>query len=98
MRRQLVFVSHCERGDRNVDNMEKKSAKILDDTFREEYDFSQLKGGVHGKYHSRATAGTNLVSINPDLASLFPDSESVNRAPRLLADTARAATGSKRRR
>ena len=54
--------------------MEKKSAKILDDTLREEYDLSQLKGGVRGKYHSRATAGTNLVSIDPDLASLLPDS------------------------
>jgi hypothetical protein len=65
---------------------------------RKEYDLSQLKGGVRGKYFRRATAGSNLVLIDPDLANLFPDSESVNRALRLLADTARAATGSKRRR
>jgi hypothetical protein len=77
--------------------MRKESAKTIDDNLREAYDLSQLEGGVRGKYHSRATAGTNLVLIEPDLASLFPDSESVNRALRLLADTARATTGSKLR-
>ncbi|MDQ6700972.1 MAG: hypothetical protein M3Z36_12400 [Acidobacteriota bacterium] len=77
--------------------MKKESAKISGDALREEYDLSKLKGGVRGKYHSRATTGTNLVLIDPDLASFFPDSESVNRALRLLADTARAATASKRR-
>ena len=78
--------------------MKKESANTLNDDLREEYDLSQLKGGVRGKYYGRATAGTNLVLIEPDLATLFPDSESVNRALRLLADTARAATDSKRRR
>ena len=43
-----------------------------------------------------ATAGANLILIEPDLANLFPDSESVNRALRLLAETARMAMGSKR--
>ena len=65
---------------------------------RPEYDLSQLKGGVRGKYYQRATAGTNLVLIEPDLAELFPNSESVNRALRLLAETAQAATNTKRRR
>ena len=51
-----------------------------------------------GKYYDRATAGTNLVLIEPDLANLLPDSESVNRALRLLADTAQAATPRKLRR
>jgi len=78
--------------------MKKESAKTPDDDLREEYDLSRLKGGVRGKYYSQATAGTNLVLIEPDLAGLFPDSESVNRALRLLADTARAASVAKRRR
>jgi hypothetical protein len=78
--------------------MKKKSTKQLDDSLRPEYDLSQLKGGVRGKYYRRAMAGTNLVLIAPDVASLFPDSESVNRALRLLADTARAATTPDRRR
>jgi hypothetical protein len=78
--------------------MKKESAKTVDDGLRQEYDLSQLKGGVRGKYYRRAVAGTNLVLIEPDLVNLFPDSESVNRALRLLADTARAATGPKPRR
>jgi len=66
------------------------------DDLRPEYDLSQLRG-VRGKYYRRAAAGPNLVLIEPDLARLFPNSESVNRALRLLADTARAASSSKRR-
>jgi len=65
---------------------------------RQEYDMSQLRGGVRGKYYRRATTGTNLVLIEPDLAALFPDSGSVNRALRVLAEAAQAATPSKSRR
>ena len=72
--------------------MKKESAAKRGDELRQEYDLSQLKGGVRGKYYRRATAGTNLVLIEPDLASLFPDSEAVNRALRVLADAAQAAT------
>lgn len=71
--------------------MRKVSAKRLDDEMRPEYDLSQLKGGVRGKYYRQATAGTNLVLIEPELADVFPDTESVNRALRLLVDTAEAA-------
>jgi len=60
---------------------------------RPEYDLAKLKGGVRGKYYERAHAGTNLVLIEPDLADVFPDTDSVNRALRLLADTAQAAAG-----
>lgn len=78
--------------------MKKAPAKTLDDDLRPEYDLSQLKGGVRGKYHGRATAGTNLVLIEPELAGVFPDTESVNRALRFLVDTAEAAAGPARRR
>jgi hypothetical protein len=78
--------------------MKKESAKTPNDDLRGEYDLSQLKGGVRGKYYRRAIAGTNLVLIEPELAHLFPDSQSVNRALRLLADTAQAATAPKRQR
>jgi hypothetical protein len=67
------------------------------DELRPEYDLSKLKGGVRGKYYERARAGTNLVLIEPDLANVFPDTDSVNRALRLLADTAEAAAGHTRR-
>jgi hypothetical protein len=52
---------------------------------RREYDFS---GGTRGKYHQRYTQGTNLVLLEPDVAEAFPDSQSVNRALRLLVDVA----------
>lgn len=79
--------------------MRKGSAKKKDDELRAEYDLSQLKGGVRGKYYKRALAGTNLVLIEPDLAKTFPDTDSVNRALRLLRDAASsAATPSRQRR
>lgn len=75
--------------------MKKVSAKKSSDDLRPEYDLTQLKGGVRGKYYREATAGTNLVLIEPELASVFPDTESVNRALRLLADTAESVTAKK---
>jgi hypothetical protein len=75
--------------------MKKAPAKSTNNELRPEYDLSKLKGGVRGKYYREATAGTNLVLIDPELTTVFPDTESVNRALRLLADTAEAAASSK---
>jgi len=77
--------------------MKRASTNRPADELRPEYDLSKLKGGVRGKYYQKAAAGTNLVLIEPDLADVFPDTESVNRALRLLADTAQAAAGPTRR-
>ena len=77
--------------------MKKESTAELDD-LRPEYDLSQLKGGVRGKYYRRAAAGTNLVLIEPDLAILFPSAEAVNRALRVLAEAATSTSAPKRRR
>jgi len=82
----------------NEGNMKKESAAKRGDRMRKEYDLSKLTGGVRGRYYRRATAGTNLVLIEPDLASMFPDSEAVNRALRVLAEAAQAAGVSKGRR
>lgn len=79
--------------------MKKASGRRMAEDLRPEYDLTQLKGGVRGKYYRQATAGTNLVLIEPELANVFPDTESVNRALRVLVDTAKAAgTVSARRR
>ena len=78
--------------------MKKDSTKDRYDELRKQYDLSSLEGGVRGTYYRRATAGTNVVLIDSDLAQMFPDSDSVNRALRLLAETARAAAPSGRRR
>jgi hypothetical protein len=72
--------------------MKKVPTSKKTDELRPEYDLSKLKGGVRGKYYERARAGTNLVLIEPDLTEVFPDTDSVNRALRLLAATAEAAT------
>ena len=58
------------------------------DELRSEYDFSaeQLKAGTRGKYAQRYAEGVNLVRLDPDVAAVFPDSESVNRALRALAE------------
>jgi hypothetical protein len=75
----------------------KKALTNKVDELRPEYDLSKLKGGVRGKYYARARAGTNLVLIEPDLANVFPDTDAVNRALRLLAATAEAVAGHTKR-
>ncbi len=51
-----------------------------------EIDFS---GGVRGKHADQYASGTNVVLLDPDVAALFPDSDAVNNALRLLAELAR---------
>lgn len=65
--------------------MKKEPAIERNDEFLREYDLSRLKGGVRGKHYQACHCGMNLVLIEPDHANLFPDSESVNRALRVLA-------------
>jgi len=70
--------------------MKKKKPKTeINDELREEYDLSQLRGGVRGKYAERYKAGTNLVLLEPDVAEAFPDDQSVNEALRLLMKIAK---------
>jgi len=68
--------------------MRKESTTQPGDDLRPVYDLARLKGGVRGKYYQQATAGTNLVLLEPDVARAFPDSHSVNRALRLLHEVA----------
>ena len=53
--------------------MKKVSTKALDDNLRPEYDLSTLRGGTRGKYYRQATAGTNLMLIEPDLAQTLAE-------------------------
>ncbi len=62
----------------------KKVESEEDDDLRPEYDFSQMKGRVRGKYVERYREGTNLVLLDPDVAAAFPDAKAVNEALRLL--------------
>ena len=65
---------------------------LVDDDLRPEYDATVLKDGVRGKYAARYQAGTNLVLLAPDVAAVFPTSEAVNEALRLLMQVAKRST------
>jgi len=56
-----------------------------DDDLQPEYDFTNA---VRGKYYQRYQAGSNVILLDPDIARTFKDSESVNRALRLLLELA----------
>ena len=60
--------------------MKRASAKGNNEDLRREYDLSKLKGAVRGKYYRQATAGTNLVLIEPDLIDVFRCGVSESRA------------------
>jgi hypothetical protein len=68
--------------------MNRKADSEMEDELRPEYDFSQLKGGVRGKYIERYRAGTNLVLLDSDVAQAFPTKDAVNEALRLLMQVA----------
>ncbi len=59
--------------------MKKASDQVEPDEMRPEYD---LRGGVRGKYYERYRQGTNVVLLDADIAAVFRDSETVNRALR----------------
>ena len=46
-----------------------------------EYDF---RDAVRGRYTAQFSEGNNLVVLAPDVAAVFPDSQSVNEALRTL--------------
>jgi hypothetical protein len=60
----------------------KNLGNSVTDELRPEYDLASLTGRVRGKYYTRATAGTILVLLEPDVAEAFPDGSSVNKALR----------------
>jgi hypothetical protein len=66
------------------ENLMKTVESGEEDDLRPEYDFSQMKGGVRGKYVKRYREGTNVVLLDADVAAAFPDAKAVNDALRLL--------------
>ena len=65
--------------------MSSENDRINEDEMRPEYD---LRGGVRGKYYKQYMEGTNVVLLDPDVAAVFHDSESVNQALRVLIKAA----------
>jgi hypothetical protein len=66
--------------------MSRSNSSEPKEEMRAEYDFS---GGVRGKYYKQYTEGTNVVLLEPDVAEVFKDSESVNQALRVLINIAK---------
>ena len=50
---------------------------------KDDYDFSK---GIRGKYAKQIAEGTNVVVLDPEVAKMFPTSESVNKALRKLIE------------
>ena len=67
------------------------------DELRPEYDLTTLTGRVQGKYYARATAGTTLVLLDPDVAEAFPNGRAVNRALRMYLKSRGGKLSDKRR-
>ena len=63
--------------------MKKERSKGRDPDMLDEYDFG---GGVRGKHAAGYAEGSNVVVLDPDVAEVFPDSKSVNKALRALAE------------
>lgn len=65
--------------------MKKENKQCQEDDLRPEYDLkSLLKSGIRGKYAHRFQEGTNIVILDPDVASVFPNGKAVNEALRLV--------------
>lgn len=64
----------------------RKGKTKTDSEMLPEYDFRK---GVRGKYANRYADGSNVVVLSPEIAKVFPDSESVNKALGMLVKIAR---------
>ena len=73
---------HVERQDEKGRYMKKAPKKTNRTEMLDEYDFSS---GVRGKYAERYRKGSNVIVLDPDVAKVFSDRESVNEALRALA-------------
>jgi len=67
--------------------MSHQTSPDANDDMLPEYDFSR---GLRGKHYQAFRAGTNVVFLDPDVATAFADSVSVNQALRLLVKLARS--------
>jgi len=64
--------------------MNTENKNELNDYLQDEYDFSNMVGGVRGKYAKDYHKGVKLIQLEPDVAKMFPDTKSVNEALRAL--------------
>lgn len=66
---------------------------VKKEDMRKEYRREDLGKGVRGKYFEEYKKGTNLILLSPDVATAFPDDDSVNNALRGLMKLAQKSLG-----
>jgi hypothetical protein len=71
--------------------------KAKRDELRPEYKRSDLGRGVRGKYFRSYQEGTNVVLLSPDVAEVFRDEASVNKALRTLIKIAQQSAAPTKR-
>lgn len=74
--------------------MKKPTSRHSSKTRPREYDF---RDGVRGKYADRMATGSTVVVLDPDVAEMFPDPASLNRALRALGAALKARRSASRR-
>ena len=62
---------------------------------KREYAQEELGQGVRGKYYESYKRRHNVVKLDPEVAKVFPDEESVNKALMELIRIARVSTATK---
>ncbi len=75
----------------------KEAKSTSDDELRSEYQRSDFKKLERGKYYDRVKASSNVVVLDEELTSVFPNSAAVNKALRTLVEVAQKTTGLPRR-
>jgi hypothetical protein len=70
----------------------KKDEAEMDDALRPEYDLKKLR--VRRLGPGRKSFGRSVVRLEPDVAEVFPDAESVNEALRFLIRVTKENKGS----
>lgn len=70
-----------------------KKAKSPSDELRPEYKRSDFEKLERGRYYERVKASSNVVVLDAELAAVFPNSVSVNKALHSLIEVAQKASG-----
>jgi hypothetical protein len=74
-----------------------KKTKNSVDELRPEYKRADFDALVRGKYADRLRKSSNVVVLDPEVARVFPNGDSVNDALRALTQIAKRANTSRRR-
>ena len=69
----------------------KKVKSDLDES-RTEYKRSDFKTLERGKYYTQVKASSNVIILDAEMASVFPNSDAVNQALHALVDLAKKAS------